>query len=149
MGRFIKWPRPTNGEVNVTDPYSGLPSNATNAFLNGSMLRWNLDKLDPGKSASLNMEVELLYPTDSGWKERLDTGATAAYEGYSYNHTLENKDDWPVINLTYPTWIYSGERIFPGTWTELPVTPRLTSSVRMEEAADSRSQILCRVAFMT
>jgi hypothetical protein len=108
MGRFIKWPRPTNGEVNVTDPYSGLPSNATNAFLNGSMLRWNLDKLDPGKSASLNMEVELLYPTDSGWKERLDTGATAAYEGYSYNHTLENKDDWPVINLTYPTWIYSG-----------------------------------------
>jgi hypothetical protein len=54
------------------------------------------------------MEVELLYPMDSGWKQRLDTGATAAYEGFSYNHTLENRDEWPVINLTYPTWIYSG-----------------------------------------
>ena len=108
MGRFIKWPRPSLGEVNVTDPYTGLPSNAVSAFLNGSMLRWNLNRLDPGRSASLNVEVELLYPTDSGWKERLDTGSTAAYEGYSYNHTLENKDDWPVVNLTYPTWIYSG-----------------------------------------
>ncbi len=45
---------------------------------------------------------------DSGWSQRLDTGATAAYEGFSYNHTLENVDDSPVINLTYPTWIYSG-----------------------------------------
>ncbi|MEI8002989.1 MAG: C25 family cysteine peptidase, partial [Methanothrix sp.] len=108
MGRFIKWPHPQRGEANVTDPYSGLPSDATNAFLNGSMLRWNIDKLEPDKSASLNVEVELLYPMDSGWEERLDTGATAAYEGFSYNHTLENVDDGPAINLTYPTWIYSG-----------------------------------------
>ena len=108
MGRLIKWPRPSLGEVNVTDPYSGQPSDATSAFLNGSSLRWNLHRLDPGKSASLNMEVELLYPMDSGWKQRLDTGATAAYEGFSYNHTLENGDEWPVINLTYPSWIYSG-----------------------------------------
>ncbi len=108
MGRFIKWPRPQRGEANVTDPYSGQPSNATNAFLNGSMLRWNIDKLEPDKSASLNVEVELLYPMDSGWEEQLDTGATAAYEGFSYNHTLENVDDGPAINLTYPTWIYSG-----------------------------------------
>ncbi len=108
MGRFIKWPRPQMGEANVTDPYSGQPSNAINAFLNGSMLRWNINRLEPDKSASLNVEVELLYPMDSGWKERLDTGATAAYEGFSYNHTLENVDDGPAINLTYPTWIYSG-----------------------------------------
>ncbi len=108
MGRLIKWPRPSAGEVNVTDPYSGLPSDAESAFLNGSLLRWNLYRLEPGKSASLNIEVELLYPMDSGWKQRLDKGATAAYEGFSYNHTLENRDDWPVINLTYPTWIYSG-----------------------------------------
>jgi hypothetical protein len=108
LGRLIKWPRPSLGEVNVTDPYSGQPSDAASAFLNGSLLRWNLHRLDPGKSASLNMEVELLYPMDSGWKQRLDTGATAAYEGFSYNHTLENRDEWPVINLTYPTWIYSG-----------------------------------------
>jgi len=45
---------------------------------------------------------------DSGWEERLDTGATAAYEGFSYNHTLKNLDDPPAFNLTYPTWIYSG-----------------------------------------
>ena len=108
MGRLIKWPRPQKGEVNITDPYSGQPSDAINAFLNGSMLRWNINKLEPDKSASLNVEVELLYPMDSGWEERLDTGATAAYEGFSYNHTLENVDDGPVINLTYPTWIYSG-----------------------------------------
>jgi hypothetical protein len=108
MGRFIKWPRPQRGEANVTDPYSGKPSDAINAFLNGSMLRWNINRLEPGKAASLNVDVELLYPMDSGWKERLDTGATAAYEGFSYNHTLENVDDGPVINMTYPTWIYSG-----------------------------------------
>jgi hypothetical protein len=108
MGRFIKMPRQSLGEVNVTDPYSGQPSVATSAFLNGSLLRWNIDKLAPGKSASLVVEVELLYPMDSGWKQRLDTGATAAYEGFSYNHTLENVDDSPVVNLTYPTWIYSG-----------------------------------------
>ncbi len=108
MGRFIKWPRPQRGEANVTDPYSGQPSDAINAFLNGSMLRWNMNRLEPGESASLNVDVELLYPMDSGWEERLDTGATAAYEGFSYNHTLQNVDDGPVINLTFPTWIYSG-----------------------------------------
>ena len=108
MGRFIRLPGLGEGLVNITDPYSGLPSVATTAFLNGSLLRWNLNKLEPGKSASLNIEVELMYPMDSGWSQRLDTGATAAYEGFSYNHTLENVDDSPVINLTYPTWIYSG-----------------------------------------
>ena len=108
MGRLIKLPGFATGEVNVTDPYSGQPSVATTAFLNGSLLRWNLNKLEPGKSASLNIEVELMYPMDSGWSQRLDTGATAAYEGFSYNHTLKNVDDSPVINLTYPVWIYSG-----------------------------------------
>ncbi|HEX7444810.1 MAG TPA: C25 family cysteine peptidase, partial [Methanothrix sp.] len=108
MGRLIKLPSSVTGEVNITDPYSGQPSVATTAFLNGSLLRWNLNRLEPGKSASLNIDVELMYPMDSGWSQRLDTGATAAYEGFSYNHTLENVDDSPAINLTYPTWIYSG-----------------------------------------
>ncbi|HNX39064.1 MAG TPA: C25 family cysteine peptidase [Methanothrix sp.] len=108
LGRYIKWPRSEEGEINVTDPYSGGPSDAFNAFFNGTMLRWNLNKLEPGKSASLNVDVQVLYPLDSGWHERLDTGATAAYEGFSYNHTLENLDEEPVINLTYPIWIYAG-----------------------------------------
>lgn len=108
MGRLIKWPRPQKGTANITDPYSSQPSNATNAFMNGSMLRWNINRLDPDESASMNVDVELLYPMDSGWEEHLDYGATAAYEGYSYNHTIANLDDGPVVNLTYPTWIYSG-----------------------------------------
>ncbi|MBP8624146.1 MAG: hypothetical protein KBI12_04840 [Methanothrix sp.] len=108
MGRYIKWPRSESGEVNITDPYTGGPSDAVNSFLNGSMLRWNINKLEPGDSSTLNVDVQILYPMDSGWQDRLDTGATAAYEGFSYNHTLNNVDDWPVVNLTYPTWIYSG-----------------------------------------
>ncbi|MCU0637186.1 MAG: C25 family cysteine peptidase [Methanothrix sp.] len=108
MGRLIKWPRPERGIANFTDPYSGEISNARNAFQNGSMLRWSINRLAPGESASMNLDVELLYPMDSGWEERLDTGATAAYEGFSYNHTLKNLDDPPALNLTYPTWIYSG-----------------------------------------
>ncbi len=108
MGRYIKWPRTESGESNITDPYSAGPSNPANAFLNGSMLRWNINSLEPGESASLNADVQILYPMDSGWKERLDTGATVAYDAFSYNHTLENVDDEPVINLTYPTWIYAG-----------------------------------------
>ncbi len=108
MGRLIKWPRAEMGQVNVTDPFTGQPSDAVNSFLNGSMLRWSINRLEPGKSSSLNVDVELLYPMDSGWEEELDRGATVAYEGYSYNHTLKNLDDPPAINLTYPVWIYSG-----------------------------------------
>ncbi len=107
-GKLVRGLRPTEGAVNVTDPYSGQPSDAVNSFLNGSLLRWELDKLEPGKSASLNLEVEFMYPMDSGWKQLLDSGATAAYEGYSYNHTVANRDSWPIINITYPAWIYSG-----------------------------------------
>ena len=91
----------------MTDPYSRKPLRDLR-FLNGSLIRWDFGRLDPGESASLNVEVELLYPMDAGWSQRLDTGATAAYEGFSYNHTLRNVDDPPIINLTYPKWIYSG-----------------------------------------
>ena len=108
MGRLIKWPRVEMGQFNVTDPYSGQPSDAVNSFLNGSLLRWSISRLEPGRSVSLNADVELLYPMDSGWEDSLDRGATVAYDGFSYNHTLRNLDDPPAINLTYPVWIYSG-----------------------------------------
>ncbi len=107
-GRLITWPKPSQGTVNVTDPYTGAPTEITGAFLNGSLLKWKLDKLEPGKSASLTMEVEVLYPMDSGWEQRLDSGITASYEGLSYNQTIAKKDDWPIINITYPTWMLSG-----------------------------------------
>ncbi|MDD1759797.1 MAG: C25 family cysteine peptidase [Methanothrix sp.] len=107
-GKLIQWPRPSEGEVNITDPYTGLPSDALSTLFNGSLLRWGVDKLEPGKSATLNTEVELQYAMDSGWRQQLDGGFTISYDGLSYNHTIENKDDWPIVNITYPTWIYSG-----------------------------------------
>lgn len=108
MGRLIRLASTDFGEVNVTDPYSRKPVSETSAFLNGSLLRWDFSRLEPEKSAILNVEVELMYPMDAGWSQRLDTGATAAYDGFTYNHTLINVDDPPIINLTYPKWIYSG-----------------------------------------
>lgn len=108
LGRLIRWPKSSIGTVNVTDPYTGRVSDPTSAFMNGSLLRWRLGSLEPGKSAALDAEVEIMYPMDSGWKQRLDGGATVAYRGFSYNHTLENRDSGPIINITYPTWIYSG-----------------------------------------
>ncbi|NPV61353.1 MAG: hypothetical protein HPY61_01765 [Methanotrichaceae archaeon] len=107
-GRFVSWPRPTLGTVNVTDPYGGQPSDALNSLVNGSLLRWKVDKLGPSESASLVMEVELLYPLDIGWKQPLDGGVTVAYRGLSYNQTLAKEDDWPVINITYPAEMLSG-----------------------------------------
>jgi hypothetical protein len=107
-GRLITWPRPDQGTVNITDPYTGAQSEVTSAFLNGSLLRWKLDKLEPDKSASLTMDVEILHPMDTGWKREFDGGVTASYEGLTYNLTVERKDDWPVVNITYPTRIFSG-----------------------------------------
>ncbi len=108
MGRLIRLASSTVGRINVTDPYSRKPVTETTAFLNGTLLRWDFGRLEAGESTSLNVEVELMYPMDSGWSQRLDAGATAAYEGFTYNHTLINVDDPPIINLTYPKWIYSG-----------------------------------------
>jgi len=47
MGRFIKWPRADTGQFNITDPYSGQPSDAGEFFLNGTLLRWSINRLDP------------------------------------------------------------------------------------------------------
>ncbi len=107
-GRFILWPNPKEGAVEITDPFSGNDSDLTSSFINGSILKWTLDKLEPGKSESLGLEIEILYPMDSGWKRELDSGATASYEGLTYNLTLEQKDDWPVVNITYPSKMFSG-----------------------------------------
>jgi hypothetical protein len=108
MGRLIRVASAAAGQIIVIDPYNRKPVTQTSAFLNGSMIRWDLGRLEAGESTSLNVEVELMYPMDAGWSQRLDTGATAAYDGFTYNHTLRNVDDPPVINLTYPKWIYSG-----------------------------------------
>lgn len=107
-GRLITWPRPKQGIVNITDPYTGSQSDVTSAFLNGSMLRWRLDELEPEKSTSLVMDVEILHPMDVGWKKGLDSGVTVSYEGLTYNLTLKREDDWPIVNITYPSMIFSG-----------------------------------------
>ncbi len=107
-GKLIKWPKPSHGIVNITDPYTGKDVGPDSAFLNGSLLRWKLDRLDSGKSASLTMDVEVLYPMDVGWKQHLDSGATVSYSGLMQNRTIARKDDWPITNITYPSRMYSG-----------------------------------------
>ena len=76
MGRLIRLTSTAFGEVNVTDPYSKKPSTETSAFLNGSLLRWDFNRLDPGQSASLNVEMELLTP----W---MPAGRSVWTQGYS------------------------------------------------------------------
>jgi hypothetical protein len=107
-GRLIKAPRASQGEVNVTDPYTGLPCNPENALINGSFLRWNVGELEPERSASLVMEAEILYALDAGWKQHLDEGPTVAYEGLTYNITMERRDDPPIVNITYPSQMIAG-----------------------------------------
>lgn len=108
QGRLIKGPRASQGEVNVTDPYSGLPCNPENAIVNGSFLRWEVGELGPEKSASLVLEAEILYALDVGWKQHLDEGPTVVYEGLTYNITMERRDDRPIVNITYPSQMIAG-----------------------------------------
>jgi hypothetical protein len=107
-GRLIRGPRASQGKLNVTDPYTGLPCDAENAIDNGSFLRWDVGELGPEKSASLVLEAEILYALDAGWKQHLDEGPTVAYEGLAYNVTRVRKDDWPIVNITYPSLMTAG-----------------------------------------
>jgi hypothetical protein len=107
-GKLVRWPKPSGGQVNITDPYTGMEVNPDSAFINGSMLRWKLDSLGPDKSASLAVEVEILYPMDVGWSQQLDCGAMVSYDGLMLNRTIAKKDDWPITNITYPLKMFSG-----------------------------------------
>ncbi|MGA9098526.1 MAG: C25 family cysteine peptidase [Methanotrichaceae archaeon] len=107
-GKMLRGPKSTQGTVNITDPYTGKDVNPDSAFENGSLLNWKLDDLDPGQSASLTVEAEILYPMDAGWKQQLDSGAIISYEGLALNRTIVRKDDWPITNITYPAIMFSG-----------------------------------------
>lgn len=107
-GKMVRWPKPTDGAVNVTDPYTGKDVDPDSAFENGSLLRWKIDSLGPGKSASMMVEAEILYPMDAGWEQKLDSGATVSYDGIVLNRSIVRKDDWPITNITYPARMYSG-----------------------------------------
>lgn len=102
-GKLLRWPKASSGKVNITDPYTGEESKPLNAFMDGSLLFWNLDKLEPDRTASLALEVEILYPMDAGWIQRLDSGVSVTYSGLEQNVTAERKDDWPITNITYPS----------------------------------------------
>lgn len=102
-GKLLRWPKASVGKVNITDPYTGEESKPLNAFTDGSLLIWNFDKLEPDKTASLALEVEVLYPMDSGWVQRLDSGISVTHSDMDQNVTPEKKDDWPIINITYPS----------------------------------------------
>ncbi|MFB3765539.1 MAG: C25 family cysteine peptidase [Methanotrichaceae archaeon] len=107
-GKMLRPPKPSRGIANVTDPYTGNDVNPDSAFENGSLLKWRIDRLGPSQSATMTIEVEILYPMDSGWKQRLDSGATASYDGLELNRTMVRKDDWPITNITYPARMFSG-----------------------------------------
>ena len=102
-GKLLRWPKASTGKVNITDPYTGEESKPLNAFMDGSLLIWNFDKLVPGRTASLALEVEILYPMDAGWIQRLDSGVSVTHSGLEPNVTAERKDDWPITNITYPS----------------------------------------------
>ncbi len=107
-GKLIRWPKATRGTVKVNDPYTWEEPKRDYALLNGSLLLWNIDRLEADKSASLTMEVEILYPMDAGWKQRLDSGITITYSGLNVNATAEERNDWPITNITYPSSMIMG-----------------------------------------
>jgi len=101
-GILLRWPKQTSGDVKITDPFTAQDSNPYNAFLDGSLLIWSVDSLEAGKSASLTLEAEVMYPLDAGWVKKVDSGATLTYSGLVQNITSEVKNSWPVMNITYP-----------------------------------------------
>jgi Peptidase family C25 len=107
-GRLIRWPRPSQGSAEVIDPFTGNEPSEEDALLNGSLLRWKIDKLGPDESSSIAMEVEILYPFDSGWKQNLDSGTTLHYEGYIQNITIDKREDWPIVDIRYPAKMPAG-----------------------------------------
>lgn len=107
-GKLVRWPKANQGKVSITDPYTGMEVTPESAFINGSLLRWRLDKLDPDESASLTIEAEILYPMDAGWTQRLDSGAMISYDGLMLNRTIIRKNDWPINNITYPARMFAG-----------------------------------------
>ncbi|MDD1752233.1 MAG: C25 family cysteine peptidase [Methanotrichaceae archaeon] len=107
-GRLLISPRPSYGQVEVVDPLTGKEPELKDAFFNGSLLRWRLDKLGSDESANLVTEVQILYPLDAGWKQSLDGGATISYKGLLKNKTMETKDDWPIVNIKYPVKMPAG-----------------------------------------
>jgi len=80
-------------------------------------------------------------------EERLDGGATAAYEGFSYNHTLKNLDDprhqsdlsrLDLLRQTNISW----------NWTKRQPILLSISTARIGAAAGWRSQISSRISSM-
>ncbi|MDD1741705.1 MAG: C25 family cysteine peptidase, partial [Methanotrichaceae archaeon] len=107
-GRSIRGLRPSKGLAEVIDPFTGKEPSDEDALLNGSLLRWKIDQLDPDESSSITMEVEILYPFDSGWRQKLDSGATLHYDGYLQNITIDKREDWPIVDIRYPTKMPAG-----------------------------------------
>ena len=107
-GKLIRLPKASLGKVKVIDIYSGEESQPLNAFSNGSLLLWNIDQLDADKSASLTMEVEVLYPMSVDSKQRLYNGITITYSSLKVNVAAGEKNDWPITKITYPSSMIMG-----------------------------------------
>lgn len=107
-GRLLKWPKASQGTVSILDPYTGEETNAFNAFSDGSLLLWDVGDIYSGKTASLALEAEILYPLDAGWKQRLDSGITITQDGKLENVTVGKAESWPITNITYPADMPTG-----------------------------------------
>ena len=107
-GRLLKWPKASQGTASILDPYTGEETNAFNAFSDGSLLLWDVGDIDSGKTASLALEAEILYPLDAGWKQHLDSGITITQDGKLENVTVGKAESWPITNITYPADMPTG-----------------------------------------
>jgi len=117
-GRYVRMPIYYKGKLSITDPISKEPSDPAGAFFNGSILTWDLEKIDPDESVSLNLEVVVLHPMDAGWVQPLDRGITVRYTGVEDNVTVKTENDGPVSEITYPGEMPVGTAIVTWNVTE-------------------------------
>lgn len=101
-GRMVRLPSSYKGQARLIDPSSSRLISRDGAFWNGTLLIWEIDELQPGESASLPLEVEMLHPMDAGWKQSLDYGMTISHSLLKFNVSARVEDSWPITNITFP-----------------------------------------------
>ncbi len=124
-GRYVRMPISYKGKLAIIDPISKEASDPAGAFFNGSILTWDLERLEPDESVSLTLEVVVLHPLDAGWVQPLDRGIALRFMGLEENVTVKSENDGPITKITYPgtmpigTAIVSWNVTVPHTYTAL------------------------------
>lgn len=102
-GKFVRYWKSSRGTVNIIDPLTGGISDPLNSFFDGSLLTWTIDRLGPGESATLTLEIEILYAMDAGWTQPIDSGITISHMDLEENITYSMKEEWPITDINYPS----------------------------------------------